>query len=442
MDGKSVEAGDLLVTKALVRLRGAKPDMTDTRDFHMCSRDRCNPESEQQLISKKLLEGPPVTSNVFLCRFGVVHVCTADSCEHYQHSNTHTCPLSGFQLGTITSSYQSNDPKSWYSKPDYATSTTIKFDSRALLKSAFSPEQEEDDDDDDAEDDDGQKNKKRKAAVPAKKKHLPRVLSQSEIEARASAMVRILLYSGNRTRRNEVAIETMKTQASEAKLTYTAQQTGRRQLPFWTDVYRLGAFFLSQKLPLQEFVFSAATHDYYVNIICQVWHKVLCYYVPEPKKEYKEDGVTEIAPRVDFESVALGVLYMMRKGLKIDDVIILPQDDFLLLNLPIVIELSTYFNLRKNKITKGSDILTQTYENAIRENVPLTDLIIDVNKLPSKLHDEAHIVYEAKQVPAKMTSSGEKLFMPVSRVPKKKRKTAADERNSGRTRPLVLQSTL
>lgn len=173
-------------------------------------------------------------------------------------------------------------------------------------------------------------------------------------------------------------------------------------------------------------MYNANLHEYYVQIILQVWRKVLQYFVLPADKEY--EGDVEIPPRIDFETVCLGVLYGMRQGIRIDEYVLLPKDDFLLMHLPIGSDLSYfkirydrwgvwgYFELiphtnRKDRISKGDKILAQTYDNAVSLGVPFNEIMIDVSTLPEKREEQ---IIEGT-VPMIITSNGEQLFMPTSR---------------------------
>jgi hypothetical protein len=96
----------------------------------------------------------------------------------------------------------------------------------------------------------------------------------------------------------------------------------------------------------------------------------------------------------------------MRQGIRTaDNVMLLPKDDFLLINLPIGNQL-LFFNIKKNRIGKGERILKVMYEHAFALNAPLPEITINVNLLPQKNG-------------TKLENNGQKLFMPTSRIKKK-----------------------
>jgi hypothetical protein len=207
-------------------------------------------------------------------------------------------------------------------------------------------------------------------------------LSDEAVKAKASEVVTKLLFSSCRTRRNQDAIIGFKREAMKAKNTYILQRHKTRQLPYLTDIYRLMGYFTSQALPLLEFEYDESLHNYYVNVIHQIWVLALKYYVPPDEKEFDEEGV-EIAPRLDLMDVSLGTLYLMRQGLIRDGVVLLPRDEFLLVSLPLIHEMS-YFEINKKKITKGNSIIMDMYNNAIGAGALPEELALDVRKLPEK----------------------------------------------------------
>lgn len=97
----------------LVRLRKGKSDLSSSRKPHNCSHIICNPESEPSLVASGQLDGPPISTNVFLCQYGTIHICSASSCTLYLATHNQTCSISGFQLGVLQGSYDKNDDRTW-----------------------------------------------------------------------------------------------------------------------------------------------------------------------------------------------------------------------------------------------------------------------------------------------------------------------------------------
>jgi hypothetical protein len=216
---------------------------------------------------------------------------------------------------------------------------------------------------------------------PVKKRQLPPI-PLPVVRERARELVRNLLYSACRTNRNRAAMQENALAAAKARQTYVAQRAAQRQLPYLTDLYRLVAHFTSQPPPLQEFpATNVRALDYYADVIVQVWQLVLRW---GGTSNATDDGAHDgkaVVNRPDLESVALGVLYLMRNGHRVGAVTLLPRDEFLLWNLPIVNELG-YFGVRKNKITQGVAMVQRTYNAAQQEGgLAPHQLTLDVSRL-------------------------------------------------------------
>lgn len=335
--------------RVLQRLRNGKKDLSASRKMHLCSHELCHPETEDHLIRKGDLDGPCISSNVYICIYGTIHICSVSSCTIYHETHNQTCHLSGIKHGTMESSYDKNDSRTWYSKP---TSSS------------------------------GPLPQKKERDPPLKKQKRTihhHILTDEVVKFKASELVIKLLFSNARSKRNQDAILEHKRDATTARNTYITQRQKQRQLPYLTDVYRLVGHFTSQPLPLMEYEYDESLHDYYVNVIFQVWCLALKYYIPPQLKEYDEKGA-EIIPRLDLTDIALGTMYVMRQGLMHGNVVLLPRDEFLLVSLPLIHEMS-YFDINKKKITKGNAIITDTYNNAIASGIIPT---LDVTQLPEK----------------------------------------------------------
>lgn len=360
-----LNASDARFAQAIQRIRALKADMSDERPRHVCAAALCNPQNEPALYTATAL-----TSNVYVCRWGAVHLCSDECCELWRdNAPSHACPISGAQWGggVVTSSYDAGDSRTWYAKVDPV--------------SVSGP------------------------AGPRPKKHFrQRVVDEETLRARAGAMVTLLLYSNRRTRCNDAAIALQQKEAAAALATYRKLCAEAGVWPHSTTMYSIYARNTSKPLPYVMYEFDANLHAYYVGICCQAWHMALRYYVPAARKRY--DALTELAPRIDFEDLCLGVLYAMRHGFIVAGVMLLPRDDFLLINMPLHSHMAT-FGINKHQATEGERILTISYANAIAAHVDPRDLAIDVALLP------------AQQESGKKVVGSEKLFMPTSRVTRK-----------------------
>ncbi len=341
------------------RLRQGKADICDVRKKHTCSSATCNPQSEEQMVQLGTLTGPIVSNNVYLCKYGVMHICSTTACKLYESTKTQTCPISGFQLGELVSTYDKNDYRTWNKSKETETNVVAATTER-----------------------DPKRHKTDVVAVTTAQKR-PRPLIQERVaKEKAADIITNLLYSNARAQRNAAAIQEFHKESIMAKNTYVQNRLQMRQLPYLTDMYRLVAHFTSQALPLVEFEPDAYLIEYYSCVVYQIWLLVVRYIVPEKEKIRNELG-EELLPRLDYETVCLGVLYGMRQGLAFDGIFVLPYDEFLACNLPVFSELG-YFGIVKNKITTGNSMLVKMYKNALKDGAIPQDLMLDMTKLPEK----------------------------------------------------------
>lgn len=374
MEGRLIESdADGEFGRIIGRLKKGKKDLNVTvLKGHRCSHEECNPQNEEQMVYAGSLEGPPLSSNIFLCKYGNVHICSASSCDLYAFSKSQTCPLSGYQWGLAVCSYDKNDYRTWKRGGHVETGTKDHGAAFKLHNVLLSGDEEE-------------KEKKdppsREAPPPTKKRNIGSAtpLSKTAVLERAGDLITILLFSNCRRACNLEALASFKREAEKAKQTYIKRRNEHRQFPYLTDILRLVGHYLSQPLPLIEMEPDDALKNHYAHVIWQVWQNIVEY-----TERIQEPDGTLVLPRIDFDMVALGVLYYMREGLQCEGVYVLPSDAFLMNMLPLVRDLD-YFNIKKKKITKGAHFIENTYKRAIKlYNVLPEQLILDVTALPPK----------------------------------------------------------
>jgi hypothetical protein len=304
---------------------------------HNCSKDYCHPRSEEDF------GGQPKTYNVYLCKFGTIHVCSEESCKLYGSTPTQTCPVSGQQMSSIVSTYAKDDSRTWYNKGTETEGATTGSAGR----------------------------KKKRASI------FNNVLqSESSVRDMAETIVTKLLYSHARVEHNEIAIKKYTQESTIAMNTYcVARKTKLNQMGYLTDLYRIRAFYLSQYIPLKEMELDMNVVKYYVEIIWQVWKICVKYHVHPDQRIYNQNG-NEIKNRLSVDVVALGVLYSLRQGISVEGLPVLPKDDFLE-HLPLVNNYAV-FGIDKKKVTKGLNTILATYTNATNLGVDQKELLLDL----------------------------------------------------------------
>jgi len=305
---------------------------------HFCSAKECSPRCND--------------SNVYLCKYGIVHVCSQTSCEYYAQTQSKTCPISGRVMETLLmaqNTYDKNDSRTWRKESE--------------IVSALSASQ---------------------VHSLGKKKHTRQTHFEHVLQHQSEDIVINLLYSSNRVKRNEVALTTMDEKAKKACQTYVNERFAKRQLPYLSDLIRITSSVFTHPLPYIIFEYNESLIQYYAAVIIQVWAIVIKYAVLHKDKVYETGTKIEVMPRIDFESVALAIMYAMREGMYFDNTAALPKDDFLFDNLPVLNDLDAYFSLSQNKVTKGTAILLLVYNNAKTDGATMEEICLNLSLLPLK----------------------------------------------------------
>lgn len=318
---------------------------------HKCIGTSCHPRSEVDLIKSGHLPYNinRVSYNVYICDYGRIHICNEDVCKLYGSTPTLTCPISGLQMASIVSNYNKDDSRTWYNKQ--TQSVDASSGNTAIVK---------------------------------KRKKNPVHTSETTIKNVCETVISNLLYSTARREYNQ-AMEIK--YAEEAKLamnTYAlSRKTKLSQMAYKTDLYRINAYYMNKYAPLAEMKLDINVIKYYSEIIWQVWNICVKYHI-HPNQRILNDNGDEIKNRLTPEVVVLGVLYSLRQGLSVGDGIhVLPKDEFLQQHLPLVNNY-TLFSIDKTKVTRGLNILLQSYNNAVSLGVDTTQLLLDVTRLPKK----------------------------------------------------------
>jgi hypothetical protein len=348
--GLVLEVGDPRIPQ-LLREAGAIVMGSAGDNGHVCRRETCAPQPVC------------VGYNLYVCAAGMLHVCSQQSCKLWQWDvQTQSCPISGIQHGTVTSDYVRDDPRTW--------------GGGTPRKSQQQHQQQQDAD---------------------------------YFQNRASALVKVLLYSNARKKCNDMTLAENIARGQEMRTLYDANQRTNEQPSYWTDRYRILGRWSTEPLPFKIYVFDQVLHDYYVRIIMQVWAKVERYYSPAAAAAVLvgDEAHGPLPLRADIDCIAVSVLYYMRNGLKYQNVRLLPKDDFLVLNLPHANQLH-YFKIPKSNITHGEKIIERTFEMACARGVPDHELALAPEQMvavPVQQQQQQH-----QQEGVILDSNGDQLF--------------------------------
>lgn len=359
---------------------------------HRCVPQECfrGAESEFALVQRGVIPGPPLTCNVFLTRCRTIHLCSENTCTLYSADPSGTCPVSGIQYGAVVSSYDRNDPRTWYSRP--------AFEGGSAPEAPTEP-------------------------PPAKRvvrRPVAEPLTEEQKAKRAADLVKLLLWSPERVTRNRTVLKQLEESAQTACDNYVDLQRQEGQPPIWTDLFRIRGHMMSQQALLQVLPFDESQHDYYVSLLTQVWDRAVRFYVRGPRPV----NVPEPLPRREFDCVALAALYGMRQGdYHREGVSILPRDEFLARELPVIFDLEPYFGISADLITRGQKILRRAFDNAFADKVPPGQIELDTGRIAQAAQPTAAaaatpaavVTRDERNRQVKITHKGERLFMPISR---------------------------
>jgi len=343
-----------------------------TNKEHECHVQHCNPENEVALFEQGLLDGQPETSNVFLCNYGKVHVCSDMECKHSAYAPGTACPISGIiHQDRAMSDYSRADFRTWNSTLHTADKNVLtekrvgekaKFLNRKKLFSSGMGFMEF-----------KKQSKKEEPQAPQqapKKKRRIGEKKQADRNKIARNVIERLLYDPARTQVNNTSLERARKYAEKAQQTYVQDMLAQKAIPFWTDMYRIVATAGERAQLLQILPYSETTVSLYINIINQIWTRVVL-------KWYKPDGP------LDFEAFCIHLLYTLTRGYILQQESVLPMDRFLLRNLPKINDFK-FFRFDRKKHTTGEIILTEAYESALEQGCTPRQLALDMSLLPEQ----------------------------------------------------------
>lgn len=105
---------------------------------------------------------------------------------------------------------------------------------------------------------------------------------------------------------------------------------------------------------------------YYTDIIGQVYDLVQRY-----------TQATGESQKICINSVAIATLYKMRQSFQLDDVVLLPRDQYLVDHLPPTNELPR-FGIDKKRFTTGEKLIEYAYDMAIKKGTAVEDLQLQI----------------------------------------------------------------
>jgi hypothetical protein len=378
---------------------------------HVCSKERCNPMSEMDLIQAGRLpaSAQPYHSAVYVCRYHEVHVCTLDTCNAYVGTHDGVCTITNIYHGQTngerayvpiekrTAHLRKNGPKGMSARDanerdqEQQEESEVKrrrvqlaehsrknvfgalFKTTAVAKelAAVAVVEEE------------------KAVVVQPVKLVEKVADEQllllkgpqaiapkrprvskkkhrQLYDEAEAIITQLLYSGERKTINAEKRAKLDEQRDRVVKAYYADRA-KVTFPILTEMLNKAAAF-DMRLPhMRVLKRDEKRIAHYVSIVLQSW------------KIVTESPWGASNPGFKFEAHALSILYKMRKGLVLKGMALLPLDPYLY-SLPLRIDLHLFGKGFHSKvITAGMKSVVAAYESAIAAQWPPTRLMLDLD---------------------------------------------------------------
>jgi len=307
---------------------------------HICSKEICNPENEDDLIVKGVLSPPALSTDIYLCNYKNHHICNANQCNNTIRG---VCPISGACYGNPGgfSSYDKNDYRTWHRNlkiSQHAQQIYISENPSIYNNKRKIDEKE-----------------KVEEVVAQKKSRRQKPFSQ--LREIASNVIRCLLYSSIRNKINSRIKNQNERFLIKAVQTYIKSCKKDKSVIDVIYLQKIHDTYTTVENKLEMLVYNEYIVKKYVDIIIATYKNVKKYYSDTFK----------------IETIALGVLYIMRQGYEVENIILFQSDSFLLYNLPSICDIPS-FGYDKKNITKGKLIIQYTYNQAFESGVPIKDI--------------------------------------------------------------------
>lgn len=398
---KSAQELKLLAAKTIIRALGRT--VSAKHEQHTCNREYCHPVSESDLKNRGVLSASyvPYNPSVYVCQLRSIHVCTADDCSLYMGTHNGTCPITGIYHGHT-------EGEKAYVMPEKRTATFRRTGLAKGMQSATSLElqadaqrehergiqhilQEEEEDvfaplamDDDnvfgvlttlkttttttkrtrKEDEEEwmpppPADPDPPASVKKKIKHAqPTERTVQHLRDVAENIVHTLLYSKERVHLNaQKRKQLMEAKEQETRNYYHAVAVARR-IPVMVDVLVLVAKYDMEAPYLNILRPNAKKVSHYVDVVVQTWFAIT-------RSPWIQEN-----PGFQFQTHAFCVLYMMRKGLNINGVVVIPKVRFMT-NLPVRVDLPVFGkNFCSKVLTNGQKAIKAAFQSMYAHGMP------------------------------------------------------------------------
>jgi hypothetical protein len=332
------------VKKSILRLEKAKRvagRIIDAPLIHLCSREFCYPENENDLINQGLLQPPAICPDVYLCNYRCHHICTAESCGN---SVLGVCPISGACYGPQDgySNFSRADYRTWHAdfrknereiQTDRKPNPSLFFDNVAPIEIV-------------------EPTKKKKKKTP--KKNFVRKKIAAEIFTK-------LVYSPIRKKVNKRREDELQNVLDKEIASYIRTCEKNREVPCIPYIMMLQDTYREDYDLLETLDYNDEIVNKYTAMLNKAFGIV---------DKYFEDPVKP-------EIIIMGVLYLARQEYRVGETVLIEHDPFLLAMLPQGNNLPA-FGTSKRHITKGKQVLKRALSKGLDSGASLDSLVLKV----------------------------------------------------------------
>jgi hypothetical protein len=315
---------------------------------HECSKLFCDPLNNFGLFQRFEIS-QDFSDTIYICKFGQIHDCSTSNCGIDE-----VCGVSGISKEYIMefSSYDKHDSRTWTNVLPQKYLSERKVET---LMKKYVPD------------------------TVVKPKTYQKSNSVKDAYQRVELIVETILYSLNRKKINEEKYNQRAKKIKREKDQYISECAEER-----VPVNLVKLSMLDCKSMGNIHVLKILKRDQ--NVINRYTRLIMQFY--EHATKYIEDKVSP-------ESIALGVLYKMQQGMIVDNVVLIPVEEFLIENLPLMNDLNK-LKIEKKKYTLGERLIFQTFENARKRGVSNQNLALREEVLEEQNFNELGSVVHCK----------------------------------------------
>lgn len=304
---------------------------------HDCSVPFCDPLNDIGLVKRGYNAFQNTPESLYICKYGQIHDCAKESC-----GISEICPVSGASKEYIQeyNDYNKHDSRTW------KLPSNLLSDTRAekIVKKYVGG---------------GEGGRVLSAAPKAllrKKKY-----SDTDVQSRIGHIVETILYSPKRKLINDELWSGHTKRVKREKDNYI-NECGENKVP--VNLIKL--------LMIESSCDTSKLH--FLNILKRD-QNVIDRYVSMILQIYKFAELYIDDNKVSPEAISLGILYKMQQGMIVEDVTLIPIEEFLIANLPLMNDLGK-LGIDKKKYTTGERLIFLMYENAKKKGKTMHELII------------------------------------------------------------------